>query len=78
METSKKDLINVLYQSTLLATTTVTYSYLLKRFLRTNVGSPSSADLEEILKLGGVVALSNMTLDYLYQQGIIPQDIIKM
>ena len=78
METTRKDIVNVLYQSTLLAATTVGYSYVLKRFLRTNIGSPSSANLEEILKLGGVVALSNMTLDYLYQQGIIPKDIVKM
>jgi len=77
MDYNKKDFINTLYQSTLLASTTVAYSYVLKRFLRTNVGSPSSANLEEILKLGGIVAVSNMTLDYLYQQGIIPQNIVK-
>ena len=77
METSKKDIINTLYQSTLLAGTTIAYSYLLKKFLRISVGPPSSASLEEILKLGGIVAVSNMSLDYLYQQGIIPQNIIK-
>jgi hypothetical protein len=32
--------------------------------------------LEEILKLGGVVAASNMTLDYLYQQGLLPKNIV--
>jgi len=71
-------MINTLYHSSLIAVTTVAYSYVLKRFLKTNVGSPSNANLEEILKLGGVVAVSNMTLDYLYQQGIIPPNIIKM
>ena len=78
MDTSKKDIVNTLYHSTLLAATSIGYSYILKRFLRVNVGSPSSANLEELLKLGGVVALSNMTLDYLYQQGILPPNIIKM
>ena len=78
MATNKKDMINTLYQSTLLAGTTIGYSYLLKRFFKLNIGAPSSANLEEILKLGGVVAISNMSLDYLYQQGIIPQHIIKM
>ena len=78
MDTSKKDVINTLYQSTLLAGTTISYSYLLKRFFNLNIGAPSSANLEEIIKLGGVVAVSNMSLDYLYQQGIIPQNIIKM
>ena len=77
MDTNKKDFINTLYQSTLLAGTSISYSYLLKRFLRINVGSLSSANLEELLKLGGVVAVSNMTLDYLYQQGIIPENIMK-
>ena len=74
---SKKDIVNTLYHSTLLAGTTIAYSYLLKRFLRININSPSSANLEEILKLGGVVAVSNMTLDYLYQQGILPPNIMK-
>lgn len=74
---NKKDIVNTLYHSTLLAGTTIGYSYLLKRFLRINVGPPSSANFEEILKLGGIVAVSNMTLDYLYQQGILPPNIIK-
>ena len=78
MEPSKKDMINVVYQSTLLAGMTIGYSYLLKKFLKLNIGSPSTAGFEEIFKLGGVVGVSNMTLDYLYQQGIIPQNIIKM
>jgi len=78
MDYNKKDVINTLYQSTLLATTTIGYSYILKRFLRISIGTPSQAGLEEILKLGAVVAVSNMTLDYLYQQGIIPQNIVKM
>ena len=77
METSKKDVVNTVYQSTLLAVVTVGYCNLLKRFLRINIGTPSTASLEEILKLGGVVAVSNCTLDYLYQQGIIPQNIMK-
>jgi len=73
----KKDIVNTLYQSTLLAGTTIGYSYLLKRFLRINIGSPSQANLEEILKLGGTVAVSNGTLEYLYDQGILPRNIIK-
>lgn len=74
---SKKDIVNVLYRSTLLSATTIAYAYLLKKFLKTNISSPSSASLEEMLKLGGIVTASNMTLDYLYDQGIIPQNIMK-
>ena len=74
---SKKDIVNVLYRSTLLSATTIAYAYLLKKFLKTNISSPSSASLEEMLKLGGIVTASNMTLDYLYEQGIIPQNIMK-
>ncbi len=78
METpGKKDIINTLYQSLLLASTTIGYSMLLKRFLRINIGPPSQANLEEILKLGGTVAISNGTLEYLYEQGIIPRYIMK-
>lgn len=78
MDYNKKDFVNTVYQSLLLASTSIAYSYILKRFLRINIGNPSSADLEEILKLGGVVAVSNMTLDYLYQNGILPENIVKM
>ena len=77
MDMSKKDIVNVLYRSTLLSATTIAYAYLLKKFLKTNISSPSSASLEEMLKLGGIVTASNMTLDYLYDQGIIPQNIMK-
>ncbi|WP_375664388.1 hypothetical protein [Bartonella sp. CL50QHWL] len=73
----KKEVINTLYQSLLLATTTIGYSMLMKRFLKINIGSPSTADLEEILKLGGTVAISNGTLEYLYEQGILPRNIMK-
>lgn len=76
-EMNKKDLINVLYRSTLLSGVTIAYAYGLKRILKTNISSPSSANLEEVLKLGGVVTVSNMTLDYLFEQGIIPQNIVK-
>lgn len=78
METpGKKEIINTVYQSVLLSTTTIGYSYLLKRFLRITMGPPSQANLEEILKLGGIVAVSNVTLEYLYDQGILPRNIIK-
>ena len=73
----KKEVINTVYHSVLLSGVSIAYSYALKRFLRVNIGSPSAANLEELLKLGGVVAISNMTLDYLYQQGILPPNIIK-
>lgn len=76
-EITKKDLINTLYRSTLLSGVTIAYAYILKRFLKINISSPSSANLEEILKLGGTVTISNITLDYLYDQGIIPQNIVK-
>ena len=77
MDYNKKDVINTLYQSTLMAATTIGYSYVVKRFFKISINSPSTANLEEIFKLGGIVFVSNMTLDYLYQQGIIPQDIVK-
>jgi hypothetical protein len=36
------------------------------------IGDPSSLDFEEIFKLGGVVAVSNMTLDnYLYDMNVV-------
>ena len=73
----KTELLNTVYHSILLSGVSISYAYLLKRFLKIHIGSPSSPDLEELLKLGGVVAVSNMTLDYLFQHGIIPTNIIK-
>ena len=75
--TYQKDVINTLYHSVLLSGVSIGYAYLTKRFLKINIGSLSNADLEEVLKVGGIVAVSNMTLDYLYQQGILPANIIK-
>jgi hypothetical protein len=37
------------------------------------IGDPSSPDFEEIFKLGGVVAVSNITLDYLYDMNVFPR-----
>jgi hypothetical protein len=52
--------------------------YLLHKFFKQRIGNPSNTSLEAFLKLGGVVAVSNMSLDYLFQQGIIPRNIMKM
>jgi hypothetical protein len=72
METlDKKNILNPIYQSLLLATTSVGYAYLLKKNFKTRICDPSSPDIQEILKLGGVVAVSNMTLDYLYDMNVI-------
>jgi hypothetical protein len=49
METlNKKIILNTIYQSLLLATTSVGYAYLLKIFFKTKIDDPSSPDFEEI------------------------------
>jgi hypothetical protein len=57
-------ILNTVYQSILLSGVSVSYSYLLKRLLKVNVGNPSTPNVEEILMLAGVIATGNMTLDF--------------
>ena len=66
----RKGVLNTIYQSVLLASTSVAYSWLLRKLLKVKIGDPGSADLEDILKLSAVVAISNDTLDYFYTMGL--------
>jgi hypothetical protein len=73
---SKKDIANTVYRSLLLAATTMTYSYAFAKMVGMSIKSPKNLNFEELLKLGGIVSVSNVTLDYLIKEGIIPENIV--
>lgn len=73
---SKKDIANTLYRSLVLATATMGYSYIFSKAIGLKINSPRNLSFEELIKLGGVVAVSNVSIDFLIKEGIIPENII--
>ena len=73
---SKKDIANTIYRSLTLAGTTMAYSYVFSKMVGLKVNSTRNLTFEELLKLGGVVAVSNVTIDWLIKEGIIPENIV--
>lgn len=76
-EVDKKDIINTIYHSAIETGLIAGYSMIGKKVMKLNLGDPSKADINDILKLTGVVALSVITKDWLIKNKIIPEDIVK-
>jgi hypothetical protein len=70
-----KMIVNTVYHAAVLSGLTVAYSMLAKRFAKINTGNPSSADLEDTLKLAGMIAAAEGTRSWLVAQKIIPENI---
>ena len=71
----KKSVVNDLYKASLLSLFAVGYSILGKNLLKMTPPSIQKFDLEDIGKLVVVVAGSEMTIEYLIKQKIIPENI---
>ena len=71
----KKSIVNDLYKASLLSLLAVGYSTLGKNLLKMTPPSIQKFDLEDIGKLLVVVAASEMTIEYLIKQKIIPENI---
>ena len=71
----KKSIVNDLYKASLLSLFAVGYSILGKNLLKMTPPSIQKFDLEDIGKLVVVVAASEMTIEYLIKQKIIPENI---
>ena len=74
---TEKNIVNTIYQSSLIAGTTIGYAYLSRKLFKMKIGDPAYPNFEEIIKLAALVGLSNGTLHYLYSKGIIPENIMK-
>jgi hypothetical protein len=64
-----KPYLNSVWHGLILSAIIVGESMLLKRLLKINIGDPSKADLEELLKLTSVVTGAFFIKDYLVRMG---------
>ena len=71
----KKSIVNDLYQATIISVPTVGYSMLGKKILRMAPPSIRKFDLEDTGKLVVIVAVSEVTREYLIKQKILPDHI---
>ena len=71
----KKSIVNDLYQVAVITVLSVGYSVLGKKILRIAPPSIQCFDLEDTGKLVAIVAVSEMTREYLIKQKILPDHI---
>ena len=71
----KKRIVNYLYQATVISVFAVGYSMLGKKILKISPPSIQKFDLEDTGKLVAIVAVSEMTREYLIKQKILPDHI---
>ena len=71
----KKSIVNDLYQVAVISVLAVAYSMLGKKILKVPPPSIQQFDLEDMGKLVAVVAVSEMTREYLIKQKILPDHI---
>ena len=71
----KKSIVNDLYQVAVISVFAVGYSMLGKKILRLSPPSIQKFDLEDTGKLAIIVAVSEMTREYLIKQKILPDPI---
>ena len=71
----KNSIVNDLYHASVLSALSVGYSMLGKKLLKIAPPSIQKFDLEDIAKLVVIVAGSEMTMEYLIKQKILPEKI---
>ena len=71
----KKSIINDLYQAAVISFFTIGYSMLGKKILKMTPPSIQKFDLEDTGKLAAIVAVSEMTREYLIKQKILLEHI---
>ena len=78
VENYTKDIKESVYHGAVVSTLAVSYTMLGKTLVKMSPPSPPSLgkfDIEDGVKLVGIVALSDFTKDYLIKQKIIPNNI---
>ena len=71
----KKSIVNDLYQAAVISVFAVGYSMLGKKILQMVLPIIQKFDLEDMGKLVVIVAASEMTIEYLIKQKILPDHI---
>ena len=75
VENYTKDLKESVYHGAVISTLAIGYTMLGKTVIKMSPSSLGKFDVEDVLKLVAVVALSDFTKDYLIKQKIIPNNI---
>ena len=75
VENYTKDIKESVYHEVVVSVLAVGYTMLGKTLIKMSPLSLSEFDIEDGVKLVGIVALSNFTKDYLIKQKIIPNNI---
>ena len=74
-ENYAKDIKESVYQGDVISVLAIDYTMLGKTLIKMSPPSLSKFDIEDGVKLVGIVALSDFTKDYLIKQKIIPNNI---
>ena len=75
VENYTKDIKESVYHSAIISALAVGYTMLGKTLVKMSPPSLGKFDIEDGVKLVGIVALSHFTKDYLIKQKIIPNNI---
>ena len=75
VENFTKDLKESIYQGAVVSVLAIGYTMLGKTLIKMNPPSLSKFDIEDGVKLVGIVTMSDFTKDYLIKQKIIPNNI---
>ena len=75
VENYMKDIKESVYHGAVISALAVGYTMLGKMLIKMSPPSLSKFDIEDGVKLVGIIALSNFPKDYLIKQKIIPNDI---
>ena len=75
IENYTKDIKESVYRGSVISVLAIGYTVHGKTLIKMSPPSPSKFDIEDGVKLVGIVALSNFTKDYLIKQKIIPNNI---
>ena len=75
VENYMKDIKESIYHGAVVSALAVSYTMLGKTLIKMSPPSLRKFDIEDGVKLVGIIALSNFTKDYLIKQKIIPNNI---
>ena len=75
VENYTKDIKESVYHGAVVSALTVGYTMLGKTLVKMSPSSLGKFDIEDGVKLVGIIALSDFTKDYLIKQKIIPNNI---
>ena len=75
VENYTKDIKESVYRGSAISVPAIGYTMLRKTLIKMSPPSLSKFDIEDGVKLVGIIALSDFTKDYLIKQKIIPNNI---